>query len=272
MSEREELIEALSLCESALCQQGLQATYPDIIAKARAALSAWMRDLKPDWDSYGARRISEDAIAIASEIHAALMSKWQIVPVATGGVQIELHAAGIDIEIEINPDCTVEVFAEPSAAPADLDALPDEPVFIGHDIFYKGENYGTDRADAFVDYAADLRAHCQQNSEARKAAEAQASRDRGALILAADASNRWQKRAESAEAELEKQISIVRVHEGRIAEAENLAVTAEARARELEKRISGYEQEADRMTLLNVKLMHQPHALQSEQTDERKEA
>ncbi len=79
---------------------------------------AWMRDLKPDWDSYGSRRISEDALAIASEIHTALTGKWQIVPVATGGVQIELHAQGIDIEIEINPDGTVEIFAEPAPTPA----------------------------------------------------------------------------------------------------------------------------------------------------------
>lgn len=33
------LREALGLAESALCQQGLQGTYPEIIARARAALN-----------------------------------------------------------------------------------------------------------------------------------------------------------------------------------------------------------------------------------------
>lgn len=56
--------------------------------------------LKPGWDTYRAKPITGAAIKTAEALRA--------VPVAHGGVQIEMHAGGMDIEIEIHPDGHVE--------------------------------------------------------------------------------------------------------------------------------------------------------------------
>lgn len=57
-------------------------------------------ELPEDWDTYGAPRISQDAIRTAQAMTA--------VPTALGGVQLELHAAGVEIEIEILPSGRVK--------------------------------------------------------------------------------------------------------------------------------------------------------------------
>ena len=59
-----------------------------------------LRTLRPGWDSYGGRPITEQAIATAQAI--------AFVPSPNGGVQIELHAGGADVEIEIGADGYVE--------------------------------------------------------------------------------------------------------------------------------------------------------------------
>lgn len=66
--------------------------------------------LPEDWDSYGASRITKEA--------AATVNALRIVPINTGGLQIELHAGKMDsrmnIEIEVGPDGDIEaVFAAP---------------------------------------------------------------------------------------------------------------------------------------------------------------
>jgi hypothetical protein len=61
--------------------------------------------LPPNWDSYGAPRI-DPHIGVAA---AGLLSRTMkddtplpaIVPLSTGGLQIEWHEAGIDLEVEI---------------------------------------------------------------------------------------------------------------------------------------------------------------------------
>jgi len=55
-----------------------------------------LRDLSHNWDSYGAVPITEDALRVAEAV--------AFVPTCDGGVQIELHGGGVDIEIEIGPD------------------------------------------------------------------------------------------------------------------------------------------------------------------------
>lgn len=57
-----------------------------------------LRLLKSNWDSYGAASISPEAIATASQF-----LQPDIVPTSQGGIQLEWHNFGIDLEIEITP-------------------------------------------------------------------------------------------------------------------------------------------------------------------------
>jgi hypothetical protein len=62
-------------------------------------------DLPEGWDSYGAARIKKDAGMFALEILQKVMRPRtpmpQIVPTAAGGIQIEWHEKGIDLEIDV---------------------------------------------------------------------------------------------------------------------------------------------------------------------------
>jgi hypothetical protein len=62
-------------------------------------------DMPEDWDSYGAPKIKKDAGMFALEILQKVMRPRtpmpQIVPTAAGGIQIEWHEKGIDLEIDI---------------------------------------------------------------------------------------------------------------------------------------------------------------------------
>lgn len=51
-------------------------------------------ELEQDWDSYGAERITLEAVNTANALTA--------VPLSDGGIQLEMHAGGIEIEIEID--------------------------------------------------------------------------------------------------------------------------------------------------------------------------
>ncbi len=52
-------------------------------------------ELNPDWDSYGACRIFMSAIAT--------LEHFSVVPCHDGGIQLEIHRDGFDVEIEISP-------------------------------------------------------------------------------------------------------------------------------------------------------------------------
>lgn len=60
-----------------------------------------LRDLKQDWDSYGAAPIDERVIQKAYEIWRQVSGSWSVVPMSNGGVQLEQHRDGFDIEIII---------------------------------------------------------------------------------------------------------------------------------------------------------------------------
>lgn len=60
-----------------------------------------LRDLKEDWDSYGAAPIDDRCIRKAYELWWQLSGDWQVVPTNRGGVQLEQHKDGFDIEIMI---------------------------------------------------------------------------------------------------------------------------------------------------------------------------
>lgn len=57
--------------------------------------------LEEGWDSYGGKRIDLGCLQRAQEMFYSLRGQWAIVPTSPGGVQLELHADGLDIEILI---------------------------------------------------------------------------------------------------------------------------------------------------------------------------
>ena len=69
--------------------------------------------LKPNWDSYGAPRISREAIST--------IEHFATVPCPDGGIQLEIHRDGFDIEIVVGPDGTIEsaLVARENIRPAD---------------------------------------------------------------------------------------------------------------------------------------------------------
>jgi hypothetical protein len=73
----------------------------------------WQADLlalEPGWDSYGARPITNKAIST--------LASFSVVPICTGGIQLEVHRDGIGIEIEIGPEgriLFVSVYPEATA-------------------------------------------------------------------------------------------------------------------------------------------------------------
>jgi hypothetical protein len=63
--------------------------------------------LRPNWDSYGSRSIDANAVSYALEFLRTSMPQEgkapQIVPTSKGGLQLEWHANGIDLEVEVDP-------------------------------------------------------------------------------------------------------------------------------------------------------------------------
>jgi hypothetical protein len=69
-----------------------------------------MRHMEPNWDSYGAKPIDPRAVDRAILMLDSLPGDWHPVPMSDGGVQLELHEGGFDIEVTIS---TVPTLAEP---------------------------------------------------------------------------------------------------------------------------------------------------------------
>lgn len=67
-----------------------------------------MENFAEDWDSYGARKIDPRAIERAILLLDSLPGNWQPVPCSDGGVQLEMHEGGFDIEITISADPTTD--------------------------------------------------------------------------------------------------------------------------------------------------------------------
>lgn len=65
-----------------------------------------LKELPANWDSYGAVTITEAALNTANNL--------TFVPLSNGGIQIELHTGGVDMELEIHPDGMIQsLFWEP---------------------------------------------------------------------------------------------------------------------------------------------------------------
>jgi hypothetical protein len=65
------------------------------VSAPHADLSS-LRKLRDDWDSYGGVPITPQAIRTAEAVF--------FVPTSNGGIQVEMHAGGIEVEVEIRPD------------------------------------------------------------------------------------------------------------------------------------------------------------------------
>lgn len=63
-----------------------------------------LEDLKPNWDSYGAPPLDKETILKAFDVWRqldGLSGHWSVVPMSSGGIQIEQHRDGWDIEVVI---------------------------------------------------------------------------------------------------------------------------------------------------------------------------
>jgi hypothetical protein len=60
---------------------------------------ASFKDLKPGWNSYGAPQITEESIKSARDF---LLIQPQPVPTSQGGVQLEWHLKGLDLELNFD--------------------------------------------------------------------------------------------------------------------------------------------------------------------------
>ncbi len=66
---------------------------------------AVMLQIKANWDSYGAKPPTREAIHKAGEI----LKLIEIAPTNKGGIQIEFHRTGLEVGIEILPDGSVGI-------------------------------------------------------------------------------------------------------------------------------------------------------------------
>lgn len=62
---------------------------------------AQLRQLQPDWDSDGGKRITDEAIE-------AVKRKIFLVPRSDGGICLDIHADGFDVIIDFGPDGAIK--------------------------------------------------------------------------------------------------------------------------------------------------------------------
>jgi hypothetical protein len=72
--------------------------------------------LNENWDSYGAAPVRQEFVASASSLLQSIMDqdtpRPAVVPTTPGGVQVEWHCGGIDLEIEIESTSLISVYFE----------------------------------------------------------------------------------------------------------------------------------------------------------------
>jgi hypothetical protein len=67
--------------------------------------------LPPGWDSYDGAPTSQAAAVAALRLLSVLTTAPAVVPCSDGGVQLEWHTQGVDIEIACGADGTIEWWA-----------------------------------------------------------------------------------------------------------------------------------------------------------------
>lgn len=84
-----------------------------------------LQQLEEGWDSYHARVASATAAAQAKRIIQLLPAtaavQVSVVPTSSGGIQLEWHARGVDIEIEIASNGHPSIALEDQEAECDVD-------------------------------------------------------------------------------------------------------------------------------------------------------
>lgn len=91
---------------------------PPLVEVEAIRQAAGLLQLLRDWDSYGARPISQESLkeALAFLLEAAAiipnLASPAVVPTAPGGIQLEWHQGGVDIEVEFDPDAPASWYAE----------------------------------------------------------------------------------------------------------------------------------------------------------------
>lgn len=69
--------------------------------RLRALLEEHLSECREDgWDSHGGAGVTDAAIEAASLI--------SFVPLSSGGIQLEVHAGGLHVEVGIGPDGRIE--------------------------------------------------------------------------------------------------------------------------------------------------------------------
>jgi hypothetical protein len=88
---------------------------PGWLVQTDEALQELLR-LPPNWNSYGARPVSPDNVRAAKDLLRAIVQpetpRPSVVPTVGGGVQLEWHTGGIDLEIEIQAPGQYHVWLE----------------------------------------------------------------------------------------------------------------------------------------------------------------
>lgn len=88
---------------------------PDKLVESIGNICA-LGDLPQNWDSYGARPIDPSvalaAIRFLSDVLPADTPPPQIVPTSRGGIQLEWHCNGVDLEIDVRTPATFHVSFE----------------------------------------------------------------------------------------------------------------------------------------------------------------
>ena len=99
---------------------------PQVILLGAADAAPWVQEvlaelqrlatLRPGWDGAGGRKLSPSAIQAAISFMNRMLSSStlapQIVPTSAGGIQLEWHSRGIDLEIEADRSGGLLVFVD----------------------------------------------------------------------------------------------------------------------------------------------------------------
>ena len=84
--------------------RSIPATFPPWLGEATEAIRD-LAALPPNWDSYGATPVAPEVAARAAELLIGLVQpetpRPAVVPTVRGGVQIEWHVQGVDLEIDV---------------------------------------------------------------------------------------------------------------------------------------------------------------------------
>jgi hypothetical protein len=98
----------------------------DAAAQERERLEAWSQrfeqllNLPKDWDSYGADPLDTPTVERAKQF----MERVSVVPCVDGGVQLEWHTHGLDMEIEFEPDGKTLVYAKAVNDTCEVESAP----------------------------------------------------------------------------------------------------------------------------------------------------